>query len=512
VIGFLATAAPPGPPEPVRAKEPAPARPALPAADPTFVCVVGPDQRPLPGVEVFVEQGTGAAREALAAVTGPDGEAAFAGVQLGEARLVGLRQPIEGAGDGLAPPYLDLTPPARTLRAHWTQVAAAGLVGAHIELVDAESGETLEHAGFEWRGAGQAGRVAPGRGPTRLHLPARAGELLSLDVKAAPLTGYVQWEQGHYVDRVSAYSKVVAIRVPLRRALPLHVRARGPDGAPVTDAKIRQIQFGDRILNEPDATIDAYGVVHSTVLPALRGEPVVVHIGSDALGMGGSVTARIPEAPGAPLEVDVTLTRSGGVGIGGGAGGLFRDRCGKAVTRAAGPVPETAEYAEVHVEVLRHDGQPAVGADVYLSGQTHTTDDMGRVRFLDPREGRNHVHAVQRGLHAISHTVHVISGEHVHVSVQEPKGRQLDVEVVDESGEPLPYARLEPGASWFDEVAGTQLADRYVDHLGRRRFARLSPYVRSFQVSFGTRKLWVEVPEPGQGTLRVVLPAPESRP
>ena len=512
VASFLLTRPPSGTPERDQRRAPPPPVPAVASPDTALVCVVGPDQRPLPGVEVRVEQGTEPERESLQAVTGPDGEASFVGLRLGEARLVSLRQPLGRAIDELAPPFLDLTPPARTLRASWTQVAAAGLVGVHVELVDAETGEPLEHQGFEWRGGGQSGRVVPGRGPARLHLPARPGELLSFDVKAAALAGYVQWEQGHYVDRVSAYTKVVAVRVPIRRALPLYVRAHEPDGTPVTDAKISQIKFGGRILNQPDATIDAFGVVHSSALPALRGEPIVIYVDSEALGMSGNVLARVPEAVGAPLELDVALTRRGSIGISGGAGGVFGDRCSSAVRSVPGPPPEAAEYAEVHVEVLRHDGQPAIGANVHLAGQTRITDGMGRVRFSDPHEGNNYMFVTQPGLLTITHPVQVASGEHVHVSVQEPKGRRLDVHVVDEAGEPLPFARLEPGNHWFDEVGGTQLADRYVDADGRRSFARLSRDVRSFLVSWGTRKRYVEVPESGQDTLRIVLPAPNSRP
>ncbi len=480
--------------------------------DAPLVCVVGPDQRPLPGVEVTVEQGLGAGRQELRAVTGHGGEARFPGLRLGEARLLALRQPIAATIDELAPPYLDLTPPARTLRAQWTQVAAANLVGVHIELVDAESGEPLEHNGFEWRGGGQAGSVAPGHGPTRLHLPARAGELLSLDVVAAPMVGYVQWEHAHCVDRVSAYTRVMAIRVPLRRALPLYVQAHGPDGSPVADARISQLEFCGRIVNTPDCTIDSYGVIHTSALPALRGEPLVVYVFSERTRMSAKIHARVPDEPGAPLELDVALKRRGSIGVGGGAGGSFGDRCSYVTSVTPSVPPESAEYAEVHVEVLRHDGQPAVGANVYLAGQTRTTNDMGRVRFSDPYEGQNHVVVMQPGLLHIIHPVHVVTGEHVHLSVQESKGRRLEILVVDEQGQPLPYARFEAFSPWIDEVGGTQLADRYCDHEGRRSIARLSRDVRSFRVSWGTRKARVDVPPPGESSLRIVLAQPLRKP
>ncbi len=93
--------------------------------------------------------------------------------------------------------------------------------------------------------------------------------------------------------------------------------------------------------------------------------------------------------------------------------------------------------------------------------------------------------------------------------LSEHDGVRRELEVVDENGEPLPFARIElwpERSGWIDVRDGVQRLDRFTDHQGRRTLARMSRRIKDVTVSWGSRWATVDVGEAKTGTLRIVLP------
>ena len=88
------------------------------------------------------------------------------------------------------------------------------------------------------------------------------------------------------------------------------------------------------------------------------------------------------------------------------------------------------------------------------------------------------------------------------------RGMQRHVVVVDENGDPLPFARIHwpERSAWIDEHDGVHRLDRFTDHDGRRTLSRMSRYVKEVTVTWGSRSASVDIGEGATGTLRIVLP------
>ena len=142
--------------------------------------------------------------------------------------------------------------------------------------------------------------------------------------------------------------------------------------------------------------------------------------------------------------------------------------------------------------MLRHNGEPAVGAKVRVAGgKSKLTDARGRVQFDDLKAMRHTVHVQQIGLLDMSECVDVVAHQTTRFDLQEPKGLRRDLVVVDERGEPLPYAQFEISrvkhvTAWIDEDGGVQRLDRFTDHLGRRTIARMDRRVKQIVVTWGS--------------------------
>ncbi len=163
------------------------------------------------------------------------------------------------------------------------------------------------------------------------------------------------------------------------------------------------------------------------------------------------------------------------------------------------------------LQVLRHNGEPAVGANVRVAGgKSKSTDKRGRVQFDDLKAMRLTVRVRQIGLLDIVECVDVVAHQTTWFKLQEPKGLHRDLVVVDEQGEPLPYAqfeisRIEHVTPWIDEHAGVQRLDRFTDHLGRRTITRVDRRMKQIVVTWGSRKTTVDIGNDETGELRVVL-------
>ncbi len=85
---------------------------------------------------------------------------------------------------------------------------------------------------------------------------------------------------------------------------------------------------------------------------------------------------------------------------------------------------------------------------------------------------------------------------------------QRHVVVVDENGEPLPFARIRwpERSAWTDEHDGVERLDRLTDHEGRRTLSRMGRHLKEVTVTWGSRSASVDIGEGTTGTLRIVLP------
>jgi len=164
----------------------------------------------------------------------------------------------------------------------------------------------------------------------------------------------------------------------------------------------------------------------------------------------------------------------------------------------------------IEVRVWRHNGDPAVGARVGAGRKYATTDARGRAVLEEIQPGTHRVYVTQIGLLDIVKSVDVVANQTTELEVRESKGRERDLLVVDENGDPLPYASFQLSRGkyredWIDEHDGVQRLDRFTDHEGRRTLARMDPRVTKITVSWGSRKTTVDIGDDETDELRVVL-------
>ena len=98
--------------------------------------------------------------------------------------------------------------------------------------------------------------------------------------------------------------------------------------------------------------------------------------------------------------------------------------------------------------------------------------------------------------------------------LREGLGATIRLEVVDDLGKPLPYARFvtripNESAQYIDERDGIQRIDRFVDHRGRRTLERVDPRVEQIRIYWASRSkiVPVELSDGKRVPLRVVLPS-----
>lgn len=408
-------------------------------------------------------------------------------------------------------------PAPRRVRPPEVRDAAEAGLPLKVRLVEAETGREIrveDVVASLGPGPARAERTADG---TFLVHPA-VGTPLTVGLKVAPPRGRLAWDKSRTRTAISPYAKELVYVYPLRRERTALVTVDEADGSPAA-AHLRPAWAAGRELVASCIHGDAYDRFRVTGIPHLPGETLRVRATTAEPDFVGAATAvvAIPDDPREDILVRVKLPRlvhvsttlpvwNSAISMGGGAGGAFGGRLGRHVTlNTAGAVSVT---------VRRRNGEPAVNAIVRVGGRSTRTDASGRAHLGGVMPGTHVLEVVQVGMLPTSGRVEVKRGATVHVELEEPAGGSLEVEVVDDAGRPLPFARLEienpSGRTWVDLQGDTQRLDPFCDHCGRRRYEAVEPGRLRVKARWGSRvkEVRVEPAETGPRTVRIVLPRP----
>lgn len=309
-----------------------------------------------------------------------------------------------------------------------------------------------------------------------------------LQVDAPP--GYVAWDRNVLPLTRPSWAPRLEVVYPLRREVETWVTLRRTDGRPVVGPELAWYMTSRSGIHAPvsGTTSRVRGV------PYLSGRDICFGA-SDENTLGMAMT-HIPAWPGERLEVVVeletlviTFTESVEVVL----------EEGRDIEDV--PVEDHVEGPEAHpsrpepargaaaVRVLRRNGQPAPGVHVYAGEWSHRSGADGRVLFDSLPEGKHAVRVKQGGLVPVVDTVNVVAGETAYLTIREPAGATLEVEVVDAEGRPRPFAEVRigqpSGAFWLEVDGDATRLDRFTDERGRRICHHVEPGTIHVQADWG---------------------------
>ena len=453
------------------------------------VTVVDRGGRPMAEMRVQLDRYLDGKKESgTSGITDEDGLVRFHDVRLGHARV--------SVYSGHSSIYNGIVAKDVLVTKSSTVITAQRARHVRRKFVDAETGRALKVETAQCWDDVLGSRVyvrTPASELRAYDLEDRAGRSAFRTTVVAP-PGYVAWDRELWSQPLSEYAHSCEVTVPLRREAIVRLAVLAHDGTPAEDAVIGMASVAGKNLSVSSETMrDGFGTLHVKGIPFFRREPVAfwVHIpGTTAfkwfyaplpshVGVALEGTIRLPKPE--PLDDEFEGPENNStIGIGGGgAGGAFRGRT-------------AGKRGRAEVRVLRHDGAPAVGARVKIRHFMSRTDARGVARFDAVPAGKSKVVIEQRGLLPTAGEIEITGGALARAELREGLGATIDLQVVDDRGEPLPFARfvfLVPGsrAQYIDEQGGVQRIDRYVDHRGRRTLTRVDPAVQSIKVYWASR-------------------------
>ncbi len=478
---------------------------------PVRVRVVGPGDDPVPGVRIGIVAGRGSMPEPL--FTDAQGYARLGPLPYDGSVELAVYAPEPWREGAFIPSLME--PRAghpRTPLVTGPELLFRAQTGIAVDFtaVNAETGGSL--AGTEVRC--RKALTEEGRGwtmaPRRFLMTPGIGRLTVMHWDVVPPKGWIAWDPHWVKTTISPYARALDFHYPVRREVDVAITPVDSEGTPV-DARVRMALVAGR---KPQWSIkgDAYGRLRLHGVPFLRDEILDVTVCRKDLSGPARVRLPIPDQPGTPIDVQVTLPDDGevsdiefeSIGIGGGAGGAFKGRMRY----------RKFDNALV-VRVIRRNGEPAVGATVELAHHSARTDAHGRVRFRGIAPGVMDVQVRQPGLVPITRTVDIPQRGEAKKTLREGKGGIVDLAVVDDGGNSLSYAAFRVktgyGAPWaYVDLQNRQRIDPFTDHLGRRRLHAIGPGDFTIDVSWGSRRKSVSlrVEEGETRAVRVVLPRP----
>lgn len=159
-------------------------------------------------------------------------------------------------------------------------------------------------------------------------------------------------------------------------------------------------------------------------------------------------------------------------------------------TQAVEADPKTT--GRIAARVFRADGTPAEGAVVHLihGDQVLFTRKDGRVLFQGLEPGPERLAVLGAGTVAF-HAIEVVAGQEGRAEIRADLGGRIRLEVVDEEGEPVPYAEVtieQPSEwEWVEVVDGVQRVDPFTNHRGVRTFHRVEAGTVTVNALYGSR-------------------------
>ena len=388
------------------------------------------------------------------------------------------------------------------------RVTRPTLVPLTLRTVDAETGTPVHVEGMAAAFAKRPNERRLEDGVYEYMARAAREALFAGHIKFKQVRGWVAWDAMSWSARRSAYAERLEVVTPLRREVPVSVMVLDHTGAPCAEAYIASFSVAGKTKHAPTTEQDAYGNRHVDGVPYYRGERLSVSAAIDQTTAWATASMVLGPDPDRSVELQIRLPKpepegeNGTIGIGGGSSSSFRDRGRRRKTHPKGTVI---------ARVLRHNGAPAVNALVSGARCRARTDKTGRAVLETCLPGRHKIVVRQVGLLTISAEIEIVEGGTIEIELRESKGLRREIQVVDENGDPLPFARFElrrgnGRGDWIDEVEGAQRLDLFTDHEGRRTLARVGPHITHVAVFWGSRKATIDLGEGETGALRIVLP------
>lgn len=314
--------------------------------------------------------------------------------------------------------------------------------------------------------------------------------------------GYVAWDPLPSREAHSGYATRLTATYPLRREALIEATVRECDGTPTVDAGLESATIANRSIAYAEIEAFVSGTYRVRGIPFLRGEALSLTFvpGEQTEGYAPRSTAwkgALPEASAEVLRPVVTLPAP--APLGSGSARALRRGCGGTCggCEVVEPLAGDGEpQGQVLLTVRRRGGAPAslarieltalVGADARRrvvdlgTCEFHCLDSDGRLRIAGLTPRRYEVRVEEDGIVPVARDFEVLDGRVTEVTIDEPVGATLDVQVVDAEGRPRKFATVEvhqpSGVMWADLADdGTERLDRFVDHLGRRTLAHVEP-------------------------------------
>jgi hypothetical protein len=461
------------------------------------VVVLGPEERPLPGVRLHDH------RDATRFVTtGVDGRAVLTWDAKAETTKVVL--------SGRAPEG------EHELRKRETTLRFPDLIPLDVVVIDGVSGYRLSGAQVAF--ARKTGPAIPFEVDDVLHVlapsPLSRGKQAKFSIQVTPPRGYVVERQ--YGLRVfttlSRFAKRVYFPVVVRPEANVIVAIEEHDGRPYAGARIESVSISNVKVAFKAPPTGANGETMIRGIPAVRGNRLWVSVVADErrvqifgyIGNDGRVRLHARLSRNKPGGV--SSSSSGRIGIGGGAGGSFGSRGWR---RGSEEIRGGAQ-----IRVLRRNGSAAVGAMVRLTHMESRKSLSGRVRtdgtilFEGLIPGKARVSVTEPGYLGTSKEFEVRPGETVRITVDEPEGLNLDVVAIFPDGQPVPCARIDvaPGGRTPFPILedDVQILRLITDVLGRISLRHLPPGSVRITAFYGYRGVKKSV-DAGGGRLEIEI-------
>ncbi|MDJ0973262.1 MAG: carboxypeptidase-like regulatory domain-containing protein [Planctomycetota bacterium] len=339
--------------------------------------------------------------------------------------------------------------------------------------------------------------------------------------------GWILHDNPAWETWVTPRARSLAVRFPLRPEAWIVVQL--PDGlrAPDVDALHGRIRISAQPHVPAGIELDGPGRLRIRGLPHLQGETVDVKIAFDESYVTGSASMGVDPAVPVVIETEAKRIDEDGVAFFAALYGHPTQRLiGFDLERALpmrgprsqwpGAVSEDAEgggSGRLELHVRRPDGTPAAGALVHLRvrSQTLRADREGRVLFRAVETGDLFPRVTGAGVPLEPSGLSVASGETRRITIQGHEGGRVALTVVDEGGDPVPYAQIgvkQPsGVDWVDLRDGVQRVDPYTNHRGERTLNHVEPGSVRVMARFGSRSgsKRVEVQKGRTARVRIVL-------
>jgi hypothetical protein len=533
------------------------------------VRVVGTGDHPLAGVTVEAVPTPllqiADVHDAVKAITDGEGEAAFADLPYDGTRTARIRADTESnvlwtfvrSDKGVVTVQRGGRPLAsETIHGPEVVLRADTGIGLHVDVVSADTGRRVPgaRAGAKPAFAG----AWSSRHDQPLAVTHGADAKIDVEVRGVP-ADHVLRDARQWRARIHPAARRLSGRMPLRPEARVYVVFEEPEGMPAGVAWKPRCRLGTTWLPGKTLSVraDAYGRRLLRGVPHIPGEPL--RVGGSYGDWGVSALGRLPVDPDDPLVLTAKLTPvhhatvsqrlklapfafSGSYSSGHG-GRLQVAATGKiqfdltsyvgralAVQFTRGKVefkkaPKPPPPPRFRVIVLGPDGAPARGAQVTMSRQgkqgrslVQTTSKKGVATFEGLAPGAYGV-SVWGAAAPFRKTVTVPAGGAGSVTLQADHGGEVHVFVVDEDGNPMPFAQLlvvQPSRQPWCDVAedGEQRVDPFADHLGRRILRNVEGGDVQISATLGTRKgtTTVRVPRGGSAHAEIVLRWPKPKP